>query len=261
MSTTVYINSLTRYQPKTRCEQEEPNPFEFTISGEETTSWKYKKTPHSSHAYSGRGGFEAKLDALIVPVSLMSTPEPFLMFQMTGNSNLDVGNTVKVHVNNHLCQQIITGCNCGSTYQTVSCNGITGVCLTSYCDNTSIGCTGVTGAYRQYAPCENSKKTSLKNTWVAHYTRELRDSAGAIIYYLYTSNNVVSINENAWIGSIIKVNILDSAGLQIVPENLDCNNPCSYAHLFCKENQIAATFIYNFEPHPTNVCPELTRKH
>lgn len=253
MSTSLYINSLIRYDPETRCRQKEPNPFEFSIPSKEVNGWSWKRTPHSPNAYKGTGGFEVKLDALIIPVSIMATPEPFLMFEMIGNSNIDVGNMTKTMPNNALCQEIIEDCNCGSTFQLVVCNGVTGTCLVSYCNSDTIGCTGVSGAH-VWNRCENSKKSSLKNTWVAHYSQELRDSTGTIIYYLYKSSQIVSVKDETWTGSDIKVRILDSTGVLIVPSDIDCANPCTYARYFCKENQIAATLVTQFEWNKPNPC-------
>lgn len=244
MSTTLYINSLVRYRESDKCNQKQPNPFEFTIPSTETNKWKWKMTPHALSAYKDHGGFDVELDSVIIPVSIMPTPESFIMYELNASGlNSDIGNMTKVLPNNALCQQILGDCNCAG--------GLTGCCFTYSCAGVS-GCTGVSGA-RLWAPCENSKKSSVKNTWVAHYERELRGSDGDILFYLYKSRGIVSLPYQVFGGGYLDVKILDSTGVQLVPPGIDCNLPCNYAHLFCAQNQIGATFVAHFVP-VRNTC-------
>jgi len=239
MSTTLYVNSLIRYKESDKCNQKEPSPFDFTVPTSETNKWRWKLTPHAQQAYRDTGGFETELDALIIPAALMDKPDSFVMYELNCSGlGIDVGNMTRVKANNDLCQQIFGNCNC-----TV---GLTGCCFVQGCTGVP-GCTGVTGA-RLWQPCENSKKDNAKNTWIAHYERELRDSNGNIIYYLYKSNCIVSLPYQVFAGSLLNIKILDSTGVLLQVPGLDCSNPCNYAKLFCKEYQVNATFIARFVP-------------
>lgn len=225
MSTTLYINSLIRYKESDKCNQKELSPFDFTVPTSETNKWRWKLTPHVQQAYRDTGGFETELDALIIPAVLMDKPESFVMYELNCSGlGVDIGNMTRVKANNDLCQQIFGNCTDGVA-----------------------GCIGVEGA-RLWQPCENSKKDNTKNTWIAHYERELRDSNDNIIYYLYKSKCIVSLPYQVFSGSYLNIKILDSTGVLLQVPGLDCSNPCNYAKLFCKENQINATFIARFFP-------------
>jgi len=261
MSTTVVINSLVRYDEQT-CEQCEPNPFQFTVPSRDTSKWRMKKLPHSFSALAGRnnrdkGGYEVKLDSLTIPASIMPDPEPVVFLEFDGvPSNIDKGYMTKIKCNNSLCQQIIdqTRCNCVKTFQYVSfyqpgVGGVTGLALVQDC-NGELGCTGVTGIglAPDYPKCKNSNFSSLDNTWVAYYDRTVYKENGDIAFYQYKSKSVVSVTYEGWFGSPIKVNIRDTCGDIMEPVGYDLTEVCSYAPLFCKDNQVIAVLNHEYVP-------------
>lgn len=252
MTTTVYINSLVRYDDQI-CEQLEPNPFEFTVPSRVTSKWRWKRHPHSLKAHRGRGGYEVTLDALMIPKSLMPDPEPLIMFEVNGSSNIDIGNMTRVKCNNQLCQEIIDGSNCGcvgSIGFAVDCRGCTGTVVNQTCAGIS-GCTGVSGA-PTFTRCKNSSKSNLNNTWVAHFDCDsLSTNMG---FYVYKSDSVVSVKYEAWHGCKLNVRVLDSCGNVIEPP-FDLTQICGYAPLFCKENQVLAVFNYRFVSEESLIGP------
>lgn len=269
MSTTLVVNSLVRYDNQL-CEQPEPNPFEFTIPSTETGKWRMKKLPHSHFAISGRstrdkGGYEVSMDYLSIPVSLMPDPEPIVYVQFDGTrSTIDKGYATPVQCNNALCQQIIdqTRCNCEKTFQFVSCyqpgvGGVTCLALIENCGG-GLGCTGVTTAPPPKPPCENTNFSKWENVWVAYYDYTAKRANGDDFFHYYKSKTLVSVVYDAWVGSPIKVNLRDSCGNILVPEDFDPCDVCSYARLFCKENQVIAVFNHRYVAPPEQIKSTLS---
>lgn len=257
MSTSVFINSLVRYD-KNMCEQSEPNPFEFTVPASQTSKWSMMKTtPHSNSAYRESGGYEIHLDALTIPASVLSTPEPMILVEIVGQKNIDYGHMTRVRCNNNLCQQIIdpSSCNCGATYiLCVDSQGCTGSYRETVCMG-NIGCTGVTTA-PTFTRCKNSTKSNLNNTWVGYLDCTTTNAAGTTtLFYVYKSHSRVSVERDSWYGCQLNFKVLDSCGNVLEPDNFDCNNVCNYARLFCKENQVLTSFTFHFVPSSSNFGP------
>lgn len=255
--TSVFVNSLVRYDQNT-CQQMEPNPFDFTIPSTQTSKWSlFKSTPHASSAYRESGGYEVCLDALTIPASILSNPEPMILVEVVGKDNVDYGHMTRVKCNNKLCQQIIDPslCNCGATYvPCVDFRGCTGTVRETICVG-NIGCTGVTTA-PTFTRCNNSTKSNLNNTWVGYLDCVTKNSAGTTtLFYVYKSNSRVSVSRTSWYGCQLKFKVMDSCGNVLEPDNFDCENICSYASLFCKENQVLASFNFHFTPSISNLTP------
>jgi len=256
MSTSVFINSLVRYDENV-CEQEEPNPFEFTINSKQTEAWSlWKTTPCGNNAYREVGCYEVHLDALTIPSSIMPDPEPMILLNIDGSQNLDYGHMTRVQCNNDLCQQIIdpSRCNCGATYiPCVDYKGCTGLVRESVCMG-NIGCTGVTGAPPPM-PCKKPTKSNLNNTWVAYYDCTVNNSAGDTLFHVYKSKSNINVTRRSWFGCALKVKVMDSCGIVLDPVGFDLDNVCSYAPLFCKSNQVLASFTFHFIPSQSNIGP------
>lgn len=257
MTTSVFINSLVRYDDNT-CEQLEPSPFDFTINSTNTDKWSMlKNTPHSNDAYRESGGYEVHLDALTIPASILPEPEPIILLEINGRDNIDYGHMTRVKCNNNLCQQIIdpSSCNCGATYVLcVDGTGCTGSYRQTVCQG-NLGCTGVTTA-PIFTRCKNSTKSNLNNTWVAYLDCVTWNTAGTEkLFYTYKSHSKISVTGNSWFGCQLRVRVLDSCGNVLEVDGVDCDNVCSYARLFCKENQVLASFTFHFVPASSNFGP------
>lgn len=257
MTTSVLINSLVRYKDE-RCEQLQPNPFQFSIPSQQTTKWKgMKNLPHSQNAYREAGGYEVTLDSLTVPAELMPNPEPMILYETQGINNSDFGHMTSVICDNRLCQQIIdpSGCNCGATYQLCTdYRGNTCMQRVEVCDG-NIGCTGVPTAPTVQQACGKPGKSNLNNTWVAYYDFTVRNDAGEALFHMYKSKSVISMSRLSWYGCEVRVKIMDACGNVLEPDGVDLCSLCDYAKLFCKDNQVLASFTYHFVPSKSNFGP------